>query len=113
MGGLMTFDSVTPIRIAVCRLDDLHQGEIRGVNVCGRDIAIYRLKSGVFATDDCCTHGRVRLSRGQIIDGKVQCPLHVAWFDIATGKGLGPPISKDLRTYPISVTNGTVEVTII
>ena len=54
-----------------------------------RRIALYRLGGEVHALDDVCTHALALLSQGFIEGGAVECPLHGARFDIATGRCLG------------------------
>jgi nitrite reductase/ring-hydroxylating ferredoxin subunit len=75
-----------------------------------RKIAVYLVEGQVYATDDLCTHARASLSEGLVVGKTIQCPLHVAWFDLETGKGLGPPITRDLTVYKTRVVAGEVEV---
>lgn len=91
---------------------DCPEGEIRGLRIEGREIAIYHLESGEFhATDNVCTHGQALLSDGWLVDGcQVECPLHAGCFDVRTGQGMGPPIDEDLKTYPVKLEDGQVLV---
>jgi NAD(P)H-dependent nitrite reductase small subunit len=75
-----------------------------------RPIAIYRLDGKVYALDDVCTHALALLSQGFIEDGAVECPLHGARFDIATGRCVAPPATVDLRTYEVRVEAGDIFV---
>ena len=91
---------------------DCPQGEIRGLTIEDREIAIYHLEDGSFhATDNICTHGRALLSEGWLVDGcQVECPLHAGCFDVRTGQGMGSPIDENLKTYPAKVEDGQVLV---
>ena len=89
--------------VTVARRSDIAEGTIRSVSVGGRAIALYRVGGKFFATDARCTHGDVNLADGRIVGALIECPLHVARFDIATGKGMGAPITRDLATYPVRV----------
>ena len=73
-------------------------------------IALYRLDGKVYAIDDVCTHEFALLSQGFIEGGAIECPLHQACFDIATGRCLGSPATVDLRTYAVRVNGGEVYV---
>jgi len=96
--------------VRACRFDDLEDGQVIGVRLLGREIAIYRVQGRVFATDNRCTHANVPLSEGRIIGALIQCPLHVAWFDIATGEGKGPPIVRSLKTYRAHIRGEYIEI---
>ena len=73
-------------------------------------IALYRLDGKVYAIDDVCTHAFALLSQGFIDGGAIECPLHQACFDIATGRCLAGPATVDLRTYAVKVDGDEVFV---
>lgn len=89
---------------------DLTEGEVIGVEVSGRSIALYDVDGTIFATDNICTHAYARLSDGWLDGGLIECPLHAARFDVRTGKVLDPPATEDLRTYPVRVVDDEIEV---
>ena len=88
--------------------DALPEDDVIGVEVQGRDIAIYESEGAYFATDNICTHGHARLCDGFLEEGEIECPLHQGRFDIRTGKALCEPLTEDIRTYPIKVEQGRV-----
>jgi NAD(P)H-dependent nitrite reductase small subunit len=73
-------------------------------------IALYRLDGKIYALDDVCPHELAQLSQGFIEGGAIECPLHQACFDIATGRGLSGPATVDLRTYEVRIEGGEVHV---
>ena len=75
-----------------------------------RPIALYRLDGQVYAIDDVCTHEFARLSQGFIESRAIECPLHQAKFDIATGKCLTAPATVDLDRYAVRIEGGEVYV---
>ncbi|HEY3910429.1 MAG TPA: non-heme iron oxygenase ferredoxin subunit [Stellaceae bacterium] len=91
---------------------DLTAGEVIGVEVAGRSIALYDSDGSLFATDNICTHAYACLSDGWLDGETIECPLHAARFDIRTGKVLDPPASEDLRTYPVRLIGDDIEVQI-
>lgn len=108
-----------------CKVTDLAKGQLKGVNVGGKNLVVYHLDDGFYATQASCTHVFAPLAKGKIVDAcKVQCPFHRARFDIRTGKVIDwanwPPGvvqvlnavrgEKDLQTYPVRVQNGEVQV---
>ena len=88
----------------------LTPGEVLGVEVGGRSIALYDADGSLFATDNICTHAYACLSDGWLEGETIECPLHAARFDIRTGKALDPPATEDLRTYPVRVVGDEVQV---
>ncbi|WP_162871348.1 nitrite reductase (NAD(P)H) small subunit, partial [Klebsiella pneumoniae] len=46
-------------------------------------------------------------------DGKVECPLHEALFDVRTGQCLREPGGRDLQTYPTRVVDNQIQITFI
>lgn len=86
----------------------LSDGEVIGVIVAGREIALYELDGDILATDDICTHAYAKLSDGWMEKGEIECPLHAGRFDIKTGKATAPPCVDDLKTYPTRVEGGEI-----
>ena len=73
--------------------------------------AIYRLSDGrVRATDGLCTHAKVHLCDGAIIDGQIECPKHNGRFDIETGKAMSRPVTVDLTVHEIREINDHIEI---
>lgn len=72
-------------------------------------IAVFRLDDGFYAISDVCTHEYALLSEGFCGEGKIECPLHQACFDIRSGKALDEPAEIDLATYPTRVEGGVVQ----
>ena len=89
---------------------DLAEGEVIGVEVGGRSIALYDADGRVFATDNICTHAYACLSDGWLDGEVIECPLHAARFDIRSGKVLDPPATEDLKTYPVRIVDGEIQV---
>lgn len=83
---------------------------MRGVRVGDRDLVLCHAKDGIYALDDVCTHAFARMHEGRLRGHRLICPLHGASFDVRTGAVLGAPASCPLRTYPVRVDDGYVEV---
>jgi nitrite reductase/ring-hydroxylating ferredoxin subunit len=91
-------------------LADVRDGEILGVRIGGACVALVRLDGEIHAIDDLCTHDFAFLSQGFLDCGEIECPLHAARFDVATGKCLEGPAMTDLRVYPVRIVNDDIEV---
>jgi len=88
----------------------LSDGEVIGVIVAGREIALYEMDGEVYATDDICTHAYAKLSDGWMEKGEIECPLHAGRFDIRTGKATAPPCIDDVKTYPVRIDGNAIQV---
>lgn len=87
-------------------------GEVVGGKVGDKQIAVYNIKGQLYATDNVCTHAFALLSDGYLDGDTIECPLHAGRFDVRTGKGLGPPITCDIKTYPVRIAGESVEINI-
>jgi naphthalene 1,2-dioxygenase system ferredoxin subunit len=89
---------------------DLAEGEVLGLVLAGKEIALYDIDGTVYATDDVCTHAYARLSDGWLDKGEIECPLHAGRFDVRTGKVLCPPVTDDVKTYPVRLLGDEIQV---
>lgn len=88
--------------VRVAAVADVAEGNVLGVRVGERDIALYHLPGGEFrASDNICTHEYALLSEGWLEDGCIECPLHAGRFDVRTGKAMCAPVETDLAVYEI------------
>ena len=86
-------------------LDDVPEGDVIGVKVAGRDIALYEVEGEIYATDNVCTHGQARMSDGFLEGREIECPLHQGKFDVCTGQALCAPLTENIRTYAVKIEN--------
>ncbi len=85
-------------------LERIPLGEGRTFHLGLRNVAVFRTRAGVFATDAMCPHRGGRLADGLVGDGKVICPLHGYKFALATGEALGNACTA-LATHRTVVTS--------
>ncbi|MFT3954682.1 MAG: non-heme iron oxygenase ferredoxin subunit [Piscinibacter sp.] len=83
--------------------DALPADDVIGVEVAGRDIAIYSVGDAVYATDNLCTHGHARLCDGFLDGHLIECPLHQGQFDVRDGQPACTPVTEALRSYPVKI----------
>ena len=84
---------------------DVPEGDVIGVLVGGKDIALYEVEGEVFATDNICTHGHARMSDGFLEGREIECPLHQGKFDVCTGQALCAPLTEGIKTYAVRIEN--------
>ncbi len=77
------------------------EGAVLAVEAGGRTLALYRVEGALFCTDAVCSHAHALLSDGWLDGHVIECPLHAGQFDIRTGRGLGPPIDRDIEVFGV------------
>ncbi len=91
-------------------LAELATGRMRAVATAGGEVLVCRTQDGLHALDNTCTHACARLDEGRLKGTRLSCPLHAAVFDVGSGAVLAGPASAALRTFPVRVVDGVVEV---
>lgn len=86
--------------------------EPKSVKIGDDYVAIYNVDGTYYATDDICTHEFASLCEGFIDGDIVECPLHAGQFHIPTGKAMSPPVTEDLRTFPVKVEGDDIYVNV-
>ena len=84
-----------------------------GLEVAGQKIGLFQSGDAVHALEDVCPHAYALLSQGYIEDGIIECPLHAARFEVATGKCLNEIGQRDIKCYPVRVLDGRISVKVV
>ncbi|MFZ2099627.1 MAG: MocE family 2Fe-2S type ferredoxin [Oricola sp.] len=95
--------------IEACTAGDIEEEDLIRFDHDGKTYAIYRSANDeYFATDGLCTHEKVHLGDGLVMDYIIECPKHNGRFDYRTGEAKGAPVCVDLATYPVKVEDGSI-----
>ena len=86
-------------------LDAVPEGDVIGIRVAGKEIALYEVEGEIYATDNLCTHGAARMSDGFLEGREIECPLHQGRFDVCSGQAMCAPLTENIRTYPVRIEN--------
>lgn len=98
------------VDVPVFRVEDLPDGQIRHVKVGKQDIAVARIAQEFFALSNVCRHAFGPLGEGFMDGYQVICPWHGWRYDVRDGTTDHP--DADVRTFPVSVRDGEVIVTV-
>ncbi|WP_226504895.1 MULTISPECIES: MocE family 2Fe-2S type ferredoxin [Pseudomonas] len=99
--------------IDVCAVDDVDEEDVLRFDHQDHTYAVYRSPDNAwFATDGLCTHEKIHLADGLVMDHVIECPKHNGRFDYRNGKALGAPVCVNLKTYPVRVEQGRVQLAI-
>jgi nitrite reductase/ring-hydroxylating ferredoxin subunit len=94
----------------VATSSDVKEGEAKMVRIGKTQISLCRVQGEIYAIDDICTHEWACMSDGFVEGEEIECPIHMARFNIKTGKVLSEPATEDLKTYKVEVKGDDVYV---
>src|SRR3954454_18454217 len=119
-------DRGTPVEIVVGAVEELRREGCRVVDVAGRPVGIISVGEEFFAVSDRCPHMGASMCTGSLSgtlvpaaphelvygmeDRVIRCPWHGWEFDLESGRSLLEPKRVGLKTYRVSVEDGTVFV---
>ncbi|MFT3671198.1 MocE family 2Fe-2S type ferredoxin [Aestuariivirga sp.] len=99
--------------VDACATDDIETEDVIRFDHAGRTFAIYRSPDDTFhATDGLCTHEKIHLADGLVMDDIIECPKHNGRFNYKSGAAMGAPVCVNLKSYPVKVEAGRVMIEI-
>ena len=102
-----------PNWIAACSVGDIDAEDVMRFDHGGRTFAIYRSPDDAyFATDGLCTHEKIHLADGLVMDTIIECPKHNGRFDYRTGEAKGAPVCVNLKVHAVRLEGGKVMIDI-
>ncbi|MBL09567.1 MAG: ferredoxin [Acidiferrobacteraceae bacterium] len=96
--------------VDVVEKNTIEVGEVFVVELEGTDVAIFNVSGEFYAIQDICTHDGSEISTGCVFEHVIECPHHGAQFDIRTGAVLQAPAYEAIRTFPVRVEKGMIQV---
>jgi 3-phenylpropionate/trans-cinnamate dioxygenase ferredoxin component len=110
--------------VKILNTGELKQGEMKSIDVSGKEILVARVGDNYYAADNRCPHLGGKLSSGNLNGPVVTCPLHGSQFDLTNGdiikwtnwsgviSKLGNAIKspRKLNIYPVKVEQDKVKV---
>jgi 3-phenylpropionate/trans-cinnamate dioxygenase ferredoxin component len=95
--------------LEVCSTDGIDEEDVIRFDHAGKTYAIYRSPENSFhATDGLCTHEKIHLSDGLVMDHIIECPKYNGRFDYRTGDAMGAPVCINLKIYDVKVDGSKV-----
>ena len=76
----------------------------------GTRVAVFNLNGEYAAIESMCTHAMFELDDAPIEGDRIICPLHGAQFCIKTGKVCSAPAYEDLKTFPVRIHEGLIQI---
>jgi nitrite reductase/ring-hydroxylating ferredoxin subunit len=100
-----------PSEVRVAALEDVCVGQARTIHVGKHDLALVRTgPEEYFALSNVCRHVFGPLGEGFVEGYVVMCPWHGWRYDVRDGSTDHP--GADVKTYPVTVRDGEVFITL-
>jgi nitrite reductase/ring-hydroxylating ferredoxin subunit len=96
--------------VAVGRVDELEEGELRAFEVNANKVSVANVSGEFYAFDDVCTHRQCSLAEGELEETTVICPCHGSEFDVRSGAVLRGPAREPVETYEVRVEGENLEI---
>jgi 3-phenylpropionate/trans-cinnamate dioxygenase ferredoxin subunit len=98
--------------VRVARVTDIPPGSLLRVDVDMELICLANVGGHIYAISDDCPHIGGALSDGDLAGCVVTCPVHLAQFDVRSGRVLRGPAREDVPTYEVRVEGDDVYVAV-
>jgi 3-phenylpropionate/trans-cinnamate dioxygenase ferredoxin subunit len=96
--------------VSAGRAEDIPPERVKVIEVGEERIAVCNVDGRYCAIADVCTHDGGPLDQGELFGNEIECPRHGARFDVCTGKALTLPAVLPVKTYPVRVDDGEIQV---
>lgn len=103
-------EAMTAQWVPLCAQDELEDGAMAAFEVGDYQVALYRVGGSYFATTNVCSHAYTLLTDGWLEGRLVECPLHGAQFDVASGEVVRGPADCPVQAYEVRINDNLVEV---
>lgn len=94
----------------VASVHDLRDGQMKRVQVGGKNVLLARIDGQFYAHGDRCPHYGAPLHEGTLHAHRLTCPWHQGTFDIIAGSLLEPPSLDGLPSFTVRVQGDDVFV---
>lgn len=102
-----------PTRTRACATEDIDPDDLIRLDHGSQTYVIIRSEDdGFHALDGICSHEKVQLCDGLVMDGTIESPKHDATFDYRTCEATRAPACINLNTFPVRVQDGEVWIEI-
>jgi len=96
--------------IRVARMEEIPPGRLLRVEVEGMLVCLAHVGGAIYAVGDDCPHIGGALSEGELDGCVLTCPVHLARFDVRSGRVLRGPARDDVPTYAVRLVGDEIYV---
>ena len=92
------------------RADNLGPGKVRMVFDGRNQLAVCNVGNEYHCITDVCTHDGASFETNELDGNEIECPRHGARFDVTTGRATCMPAIVPVKTYPVRVQDGEIQI---
>lgn len=92
------------------KAQDFPAGEKKCVTAAAEPIVVCNVDGQLHAFANICPHAGMPIGDGDLAGKVVTCPYHGYAYDVSTGRNIDFEGDVPLRTYPVRMENGRVQV---
>ena len=96
--------------VKVGKASEVPPGGVKVYEVADRYVAVCNVDGQLFAVDDVCTHDDGSLDQGDLDGFEIECPRHMARFDVRTGAATALPAVVPIDTFGVRVEGDDIEI---
>lgn len=94
----------------LAKLSDVLEGKVLSIETRYVRVGLTKVNGEILAFEDVCSHDGEIISEGQIENGCIVCPRHLAKFDLKTGQALCMPATEPITVFEVKINGEDVEV---
>ena len=98
--------------VKVTSQNDLKPGEMKSVEVQGKEICLANVNGNFYAIGNRCTHAGCMLTDGTLNGSNVKCSCHFSVFNVQTGTVVKGPAAEPEPTYQVKLENGQILINV-
>jgi 3-phenylpropionate/trans-cinnamate dioxygenase ferredoxin component len=95
---------------SVTEVEKIQPGSYLVATVNDISLVVVNSHGRYFALENVCTHDGGELTGGVLEEEEIICPRHGAGFCIKTGAVTRAPAYEDIKSFPLRVREGYIEV---
>lgn len=96
--------------VKVGKLNEVPPGTAKVYEVGDQAITVCNVSGELYAVDDVCTHDGSSLDQGYVDGYEIECPRHMARFDVRTGEVTALPAVVPIDTFSVRVEGDDIKV---
>jgi 3-phenylpropionate/trans-cinnamate dioxygenase ferredoxin subunit len=94
----------------IAALADVPEGGNKAFTINGKSVLLCRSSTGIFASENMCSHANALLEGGKIKGAYLFCPLHGVRFDLRNGSPSGNLTKKSIAVFAARIEDDQVFV---
>lgn len=96
--------------VKIGKVSEVGPGRVKVYEVGDRYVAVCNVSGDFYAVDDICTHDEGSLDQGDLDGYEIECPRHMARFDVRTGEVKALPAVVPIDTFEVRVEGDDIAV---